>query len=425
MVRKMRIGFAKSAFVAAIACLIVTSLAMTGVQALGISDVISNQAGQPPQGNQNYYYGFESGKHMTQEQINERIRAMCQMGLQRKIFGPLNYANGSIEGYFIAFEFNESDGTITNYSVRNGISSMLQVFDEVNIQNFSSGNVKVVGSIFMANDELHRIIAHNNPTAMLHILVNGSGNISMALAKDLDVEQVNCDDSCLDATYKISTESFSAIIGVANGTVELAEINNATHMMISGFDMHVFFRMRPYFQQTGLALHEKIMNAIMHGRISAEMRVMMHNGDAVYDAQVYDHRYTMRLVSAEENRLRIQVSSENHEGRLFLFAIDNETATTTNQIRVTLDNNEMTRAGNLDDILDKTGSADSDASYYHLEADGVQYLLVYVPHFSEHTIDIAFLPSAPIPYAWIVAGLVGVGIVIGAAVALSKKGRKQ
>jgi hypothetical protein len=419
MKRKI-IGIVISSFLVA---LLLTSLAMPGlVQAMGMGQTAqTNFCGDNDQNSS----GFQSGKQMTQEQIRERIMEMCQIGLQRRLFGPIEYDNGTVTGFFFKFNFNESTGTITNYSVRYG-NEMLRVFDNIEVSDFTAENVKVVGSIFVASDETHRIIAHNNPTALLHIMTNSSAEISIAIPEDFKIEQINSNNTCLDTIYRITKDDFVGAIGISNGAASFEENEEGTYLHVSGNDTHLFFRMRPYFQETGLSMHAHLMNAVIEGRICAEIRVMVHNGDAIYDAQIYDHRYTLRIVSAVQNRVTLQVASEQHEGRLFLFVLDNDTINVSNQLRVKLDGNDVGRANSMSEILNATGTSTSDARYYGFEIDGLQYLLVYVPHFSEHTIEISSLSaSSGIPLTWIAVAVIGIGAVVIAAAVLVKGGRKQ
>lgn len=418
--KRKTIGIVISSF---LVTLLLASLAIPGLaQAAGMGQTAqTNLCGN----NDQNCSGFQSSKQMTQEQIKERIKEMFQIGLQRRLFGPIDYDNGTVTGFFINFDFNESTGTINNYSVRYGMER-LKVFDYIEISKFTVENVKVVGSIFMASDDTHRIIAHNNPTALLHIKTNGSAEISIAIPGDFEIKQINSNNTCLDTIYRITKDDFIGAIGISNGTASLEERGERTYLNISGNDTHLFFRMRPYFQGIGLSMHAQLMNAVIEGRICAEIRVMTHNGDAIYDAQIYDYRYTFRIVSAAQNRVTLQVASEQHEGRLFLFVLDNETINVANQIQVKLDSHDVAKANSVSEILNATGASNSDARYYGFEIDGLQYLLVYVPHFSEHTIEISNIAtSSGIPLVWIAVGMIGVGAVVVAAAVLVKGGRKQ
>ncbi|MDH7507791.1 MAG: hypothetical protein QHH00_00135 [Methanomassiliicoccales archaeon] len=418
--KKKIIGIVMSPLLVA---LLLTMVAISSsVQAVGMGQTAqTNFCGDSDQN----CLGFQSGKQMTQEQMRERIMEMCQIGLQRRLFGPVEYDNGTVTGFFIAFNFDESTGTITNYSVREG-DEMLRVFENIEISDFTSENVKVIGSIFVASDETHRVIAHNNPTALLHIMAKGPAEISITIPEDFEIQQVSSNNTCLDVVYRITKDNFVGAIGVSNGTASLVENGEGTYLNVSGNDTHLFFRMRPYFHGTGLGMQSQLMNAVVGGRICAEIRVMVHNGDTIYDAQVYDHRYTFRIVSAAQNRVTVQVASEQHEGRLFLFMLDNDTISVSNQLRVKLDGSDVAKANDMDEILNATGTSTSDARYYGFEIDGLQYVLVYVPHFSEHTIEISSLAtSAGIPVTWIAVAVIGIGAVVTAAAVLAKGGRKQ
>jgi hypothetical protein len=163
-----------------------------------------------------------------------------------------------------------------------------------------------------------------------------------------------------------------------------------------------------------------MLQAIIQNRMACELSLMVRNGNAMYDIMEYQHQFRMRVMEAERNRVVIEVSSPNHEGKVILMNMDMQTMETKNgQMTVKLDGADVRWTANPLDVLYATGSNSSDTLYTVLNGGETSQLLIYVPSFSVHVLSVqSVIPGMEIfGIAGIAAGLAALAVV-GAAAAV-------
>lgn len=360
---------------------------------------------------------FFSDNVMNQSQMNQRIQELCQIALQHRMFGPFDYDDGMVMGYFVHLLYDEESGVITDYAVRTG-EVFVDLFLSINVDDFVPEGMKTTGSVFMQWNDTHRMIVHNNPTAMLHVGSDHPTFISFLLGEGTEVNET---EGGLDAVVEIIGDGVDAIIGVGNGSIAIENSSEGVYVNATANEGQVFFRMKPFFAGTGAQFENEVMSAIANGKVSNEMALMARNGDTIAVETSYDHRYGMKMQGVEGNKIMVQVSSEMSEGKVMILKFDANSLDASYGVKVLLDGHELT-GGDLGSVLAASGSEMSDARHCLIE-DGENYaLVVYVPYFSTHLLEIEGTAAlSDIPLSLIGIGALAVAVIAIAIVAVSRR----
>lgn len=368
--------------------------------------------------------GFMNGEGSDQD-MQERMQEMMQAGKKYGLFDQFTYADGIADGYFVDFRLNETNGMITDYVLETD-DGPVAVFERIEIADFAPSVPEVHGAVMMFENDTVQIIVHDNPTAMYHVIANDTETtVSFKVAEGMSVTEISGGPG--DGTngqhkaLMISDGEVEGIICTDDGSIVVESGASGTYVNVTFLDDHAMFRAKPTFAHRHMHNEQAMMQAIIQNRMACEISLMVRNGSAVYDIMEYQHEFKMTVMQAERNRITLQVSSENHEGRVILMNMDQLTMETKNGvITVKLDGKTVRASTNPLEVLYATGSNASDAVYTVLQIDDASQVLVYVPSFSTHTLSIeSILPGAEIfGIAGIVAVLGAVAVVGGATVVL-------
>jgi len=373
--------------------------------------------------------GFMDGEGSDQE-MQERMQEMMQAGKKYGLFDQFSYADGIADGYFVAFRLNETDGTITDYVLETE-DGPVAIFESIEIADFAPSVPEVHGAVMILQNDTVQIIVHDNPTAMYHVVANDTETtVSFKVAEGMSVAEISAGPGEGPGDQRealmISNGEVEGIITTDDGSIVVDAGAYGTYVNVTFLDDHAMFRAKPAFAHRHMHNEQAMMQAIIQNRMACEISLMVRNGSAMYDIMEYQHEFRMTVMQAEQNRVMLQVSSENHEGRVILMNMDQLTMETKNgEVAVKLDGKNVRSSTNPLEVLYATGSNESDAVYTVLQIDDASQVLVYVPSFSTHIISIeSILPGAEIfGIAGVVAIVSAVAIVGVATFALFTKKR--
>ena len=359
------------------------------------------------------------------QNMREHMEEMMGEGMRYALFSELQYADGVANGTFVHFLLNESTGTVTNYSLKTP-SGVVKIFDSIEVKDFNPSSLKVQGAVMLLRNESVQVIAHDNPTGMYHVVANDTlTTVSFKVAEGINVNQIallsdDHGDHSREAVI-ISAGSVQGVIASDEGPLSVETGSAGTYVNVTFFEDHVMFRAKPVFAHGNMNNEQAMLQAIIQNRMACELSLMVRNGNAMYDIMEYQHQFRMRVMEAERNRVVIEVSSPNHEGKVILMNMDMQTMETKKgQMTVKLDGAAVRWTANPLDVLYATGSNSSDALYTVLNGGETSQLLIYVPSFSVHVLNVqSVMPGMEIfGIAGIAAGLAAVAVVGAAAVVI-------
>ena len=393
--------------------------------------------------------GNEPGKDYSQ-----KMEQMLKEGMKHGFFGRFNYSNEVMNGRFVAFELNESSGLIQNYSLKTG-NGPIAVFDSVSIGGFVPTNISVQGSVMLVRNGTVQEIVHDNPTGMLHMVASGAVSVSLKLADGMRATKIvrngydddiqcnltevkNIDNQLASRAQDkvaasgdrtgvlISGKGLIAFVATDQGNITIDATQNSTYLNATFTNDHLVFRAVPFFSKHHGAHEQAILYAIEQRRIVSEAYIMVRNGSAYVEILEYERTFTMIVKEARNGHLKLEVSSETHEGRVVIINLDQQTIDALkDRLNVKLDGADVRSTSNPLEVLYATGALPSNAVYCVTESNGTTQLMVYVPSFSVHSISVDSVgPLAQVMgFAGLFALIAAMVIVAGAAfVLLRRKG---
>jgi len=400
--------------------------------------------------------GYMQGKGHDKDSEEKDLERMLMEGMRHGFFGRFNYSNGVMNGKFVSFELNESNGVITNYSLKSR-SGPIAVFDSMSISGFAPTNLTVHGSVMLLRNGTVQIIIHDNPTGMIHIISNLSVLASFKLADGLNATEIlindqddeqengtaheneyeneyeheqgngtgdenqaendhehNYDrDQAKRSVVLIAGNGMLGIIATDDGNLTVDATENGTFVNATFTNDHAVFRARPVFARHH-GMHDiSFMFAIAQERIAAEMTLIWRENGTYIETMEYERSFTMMVMEAKHNRIMLRISSEVHQGRVVILNVDQGTLDLLKgNSLVKLDGTEVRSTANPLEVLYATGSSSTDAVYCFTESNGTAQFLIYVPSFSVHELSVESVG----PFAQVMGASGAIAVIVALAV---------
>ncbi len=135
----------------------------------------------------------------------------------------------------------------------------------------------------------------------------------------------------------------------------------------------------------------EIQEGIKNETVVKECNISKKDGKMYIHSNEYQNGMEVEIKEQSRNRLKIKVSAEFKEGKVLVLNLEENAFKIKNsqKLVVKFDGKEMEEA-DIDDVIDGSGT---NAQYAKaIGEDGSQYV-IYIPHFSEHTITFEILGS--------------------------------
>jgi len=102
--------------------------------------------------------------------------------------------------------------------------------------------------------------------------------------------------------------------------------------------------------------------------------------------EIYNPKISINLISVENNKIKLIIDSDLKSGTTILVTINKDVLSidTLSQLKIYLDNEEIRPASNYEDVFEPS----EDAKYVLVLGNEKTEALIYIPSFSEHTIEI-------------------------------------
>ncbi len=325
--------------------------------------------------------------------------------------GSIGHFEEGTDGKFVSFELIEDE--IRNYTI-NRNNGTIRAFDKVTIEDFIIDDEESKGSFYEVEGEDDiEIRIYDVYPGILKINSESEGlfNISFDLG---DFEVNGKDGRNLNLTYENHTAKMLAVTqgppdnvpgnhnegenGNGNPPVNITPpvgpkkkldivVENGFVNYSSTADMFIMFRMTDAEDEKESEMEENISHGISKGEIGGEVEVDKDNGGYKEVSLSYADMSIMTQVQ-DKNRVRMMVSSDTlgENGTIVAAEISRSVlnADDVRDIKVAFDGKNISMA---DDYEDLKNSSDGAEYLISIGQDKVQ-VLVMVPHFSTHSIDI-------------------------------------
>lgn len=297
--------------------------------------------------------------------------------------GRINYENGYCVGNFVKFLFDEGD--IVDYTVIR--KENITIFDFVHISDFApESEPEVHGSVWRVKDNDTVIEIHDNPLALLKIKTSSTKSIDFNLADGMVAEPYKDISNIVRVYGKIEGK----IILAGNGN--FTEISNDTVSVSVENEGMVLFMASPLPDisinvSNQQEYENKLAEAVEDGKVCARLMVQSDNET---DNMIFSDMNIS--CNTFKDRVKVVVNSSG-EGKVIVIDVHEDIIDLSKEIVVTLDNLTIPMAENYDDVLDI--ESNETAEYLVLSGTNGVQVLVAIPSFSTHTIEIyASQPSS-------------------------------
>lgn len=372
---------------------------------------------------------------------------------------PLTYdpATGDVTGTYLSLNFDSATGIISDYTNK---YTNTRVFDQV----YSTGNGSIgsgfisplfpsmdpsmIGSVFYYANNTAVYQIHNNLATVGNFFIdNGTAyfkvdsnlNISTFVPKQNAVGPKHMygynysNYSNFDLGNQFMVQAAPTIITISNDTFRgelfvhegTVNVNGNTISVSSSGMSHVTFVAQVWFLQNQLQIRNQLQYAIQHGNLGAMVSVGPNGPTGANMTTFYNSSMQLRVQNMETNRFQIQLESQMQRGTNFAIFIPNEVMKNNSQFTFRFDNQQMTMYNNMNSVLNSTNQ--NQASYYLTQMNGGTLVVVNVPHFSTHTLEINATAPSEASNLWIYV-IVTLVVIAGAGIAayaLIRRGRRS
>jgi len=136
---------------------------------------------------------------------------------------------------------------------------------------------------------------------------------------------------------------------------------------------------------------EQIKHGVQNGTCIMECTLIKKEGQIVNNNYYYQNGSEVKLKEMNTNMIRVTISAEFQEGKVIVINVEDDVKKFENmdEIKVSFDENPIEPV-TIKEVMKAEGSSSKYSAA--LDEGGTQFL-VYIPHFSEHTIDIESVPG--------------------------------
>jgi hypothetical protein len=370
-----------------------------------------------------------------------------------------NSTSGAAVGKYVSFNFNQSTNEISHFNNTmdgKNVNLFTSIFlsgngtigTGFNVPSFVLGKVQTYGSLFLYANESYITTIHDNPvTQSSFVIDNGSATFVAPSNSNITVFGTNGQKLKFNVSEASSNSQFqekvmfglnaklktgtTAIRISNNNTTEILMVDNAT-VHVSGETIKinttgmgiVTLAVPPGMSHAG-AFSSKINKAIQKGKISAQISIngtsQSGNFTVSYNSTVNTH---IKSVSSGNAVLQISATPGHTKGTDITVFLSNSFLHGSSTVYLKFDGH-ITAITNVNNILNVTSSVN--ATYAVYAETGGELMIIHVPHFSNHTMEISTTPftsisSTPTNYLIPIIGVVVVALIlVGAAIYITRK----
>jgi hypothetical protein len=374
-----------------------------------------------------------------------------------------NSATGNVSGKYASFNLNASTGVISSFReniINQTIFNTVYVtgngslFTQSQFPSMPESTPILLGSLFVYGNSTTVIAVHDNPAIESNFILD-NGTLHLTLAPGLNATKVTTlgtdmnmsadvadninmtDKEALDLSGSVEAGSHAILI-LGNGVRAYLLIHNAS-ANISGSTVtinskglsQVSLVAPPGLQGKNLMVDSLIQKAIDNGRIAAEISISGSSSASVNVSITFNSTVRTVITSVSNGKVTLNVSAAagHHEGTNVLIFISNTVIANGSSIHLSFDGNAVSLTS-VNGVINATSTID--ASFAVMKVSGGSLIILHVPHFSNHTVEIYSGSATTSPLGvlsqnmdLVVLGAVIAIIAVLSAVAVRMKKAKQ
>ncbi len=365
-----------------------------------------------------------------------------------------NSTSGNITGKYLRAMFKNGVFTNVEYNLTSKVMISSMYANGSSISSFprsgSFSGANIIGSMFIYRNSSSFFVMHNNPAIESSIFVN-NGTLTLNIPANATIYnttnnvQVNASaesnmNSQVNTSLFKSTSSNNMMFGfnhkINAGRNMIIIDNNGTIMMLfihnGNFTIHnhmikisnskgplmVNFVVPPGMQN--LSSNHTFAKNVIKGKISSEIALNKVNGTMENNTINYNSSVFLKYTGNASHEEMFDVNSSVNNHTIVTIFIGNTAMKDTGHIYLKFDG-KMATYVNESTLLNETSS--THAYYTYVNGSSGMYVLLYIPHFSNHTVDVYNVNpvSSNSTDYYIIGGIIAAIAIIGVAAVLVRK----
>ena len=330
-----------------------------------------------------------------------------------------NSTTGNVTGKYVSFNLNASSGVISSFkenSIDQTIFNAIYVtgngtlFAQSQYPSMPKSTPILLGSLFVYGNNTTVLAVHDNPPIESNFILD-NGTLHLTLAPGLNATKVTTlgtdmsmsadvasnvsetDNEALDLNGNVEAGSHAILIQ-GNGVRAYLLIHNAT-VNVSGSAISInstglaqaSFVSPPGLQGKNFTVDSLIQKAIDNGRIAAEISISGTSSASVNVSITFNTTVKTIVTSVSNGKVVLNVSAAagHHEGTNVLIFVSNSVIANGSSIHLSFDG-KVVSLTSVNGVLNATSTID--ASFAIMKVSGGSLIILHVPHFSNHTVEI-------------------------------------
>jgi hypothetical protein len=287
------------------------------------------------------------------------------------------HKDGKAYGEYVTFVIDTSSGNILDYGI------MGTTLFNISIANFVYKSTTTHGSVtFVSNTDGGTIVQlHDNPAAVINILANKSISITFTLASGVNATKE-------DNIIKIEAGN---VLGYITGTGTITSSAGGTQVKVDASpDSAVVFRAAPVNMPMLGDTYKRFSQEIADDRVGLEVAF---GRNKTYNSINYSRGLHLKVQEMNQDHIRLQINATEQAGNIIAFNIDNSSLVTRvgSRLRIHYDGQPIDCVNDPNIVFNGT---DRPVCWISPLQNGVKaQLMLYIPKYSEHTIDILVEPE--------------------------------
>ncbi|MBA1340675.1 MAG: hypothetical protein C5S40_00890 [ANME-2 cluster archaeon] len=310
---------------------------------------------------------FSAGDMMGTGQTLRQDAGMQGMGFM--------HSGTCLYGQYITFDVDKQTGAITNYGI-NGV----EIFDSIIVDGFDYDSTQVNSTMTtIANtDGTTFIQIHDNPGAVINVFSSSEYTINFDLAEGTTLSEE-------ENIVKIEVEDSDIvvyIISASGNTVDISE-DNYLISITSPADSSVVVRAVPVNMHGLDNVHGMFVREMAGNRVGAEVSLGKGGSISVVN---YAEEMHVELQSMTQEMIQLRVNCTDPAGRIMAFNLDNTSLMLkeNERLRIHYDGTPMACLDDPELVFNATRAT----CWISQQTREQAQVMMYIPEFSEHTIDI-------------------------------------
>ena len=313
---------------------------------------------------------FSAGDMMGSGQTLRQDAGMHGMGFM--------HSGACLYGQYITFDVDNQTGSITNYGIAG-----VEIFDSIVVDGFDYDSTWVdMTMITIADtDGTTFIQVHDNPGAVINVASSGDHTVNFDLAEGTTLSEEE------NIIKIVASDIVVHIISASGDTVDISD-DNYLISITSPADSFVVVRAVPVNMHGLDNVHGMFAREVAGNRVGAEVCL---GADGSFSVVNYAKEMHVELQSMTHEMIQLRVNCTDPTGRIMAFNLDNTTLMLQemDRLRIHYDGTPMACVDDPELVFNATRAT----CWISQQTREQAQVMMYIPEFSEHTIDIVVEPD--------------------------------